>query len=104
MSPWLSSAFGSNARTMSLSASPKVWAGRFTIHRAAHLLSVLSFGMVPFHFIVSCQASRVVAAIAMLLLIATVLLCFLTPRGTTIRFLPTWFASVAMLAHGLCTH
>ena len=78
--------------------------GGFSAHRVAHVLAILSFGFVPVHFYVSCEASDATAGIGMILLIGSSVLSFLTPRGTPHRFRPIAFAFIAVIAHTLCTH
>jgi hypothetical protein len=76
----------------------------FSAHRVAYVLAILSFGFVPGHFYVSCETSSAIAGIGMILLIGSLVLSFVTPRGTPHRLRPIALAFIAVIAHTLCTH
>lgn len=78
--------------------------GGFSAHRVAYALAAMSFGFVPVHFYVSCEASVATAAIGTMLFLACTVLSLVAPRGTAHRFRPIGFALVAVTGHSLFTH
>lgn len=78
--------------------------GGFSAKRVGYILGVTSFAFVPAHFYVSCEMSSFINCSGIILFLATTVLSFFVPRGTSDRFRPSAFAFLAVVAHMLCTH
>jgi hypothetical protein len=76
----------------------------FSQRRVAYVLSVGSFALVPVHSHVSCKASGALAAVGMLILGVSTILCFTEPRSTSHRIRPVAVAFLAVVAHAFVTH
>lgn len=89
---------------MNKSVHLKIRDGGYWVHRLALLLALMSFGLIPVHPCVSCEASGAIAGYACVLFLASSVLSFITPNGTPHRFIPMAIAFIAAIANLLFAH
>ena len=76
----------------------------FSPHRMAYLLDFVSLAVSPLHFFASCDNSGRIYGFALLVCLAVLVLCILSPRGTSHRFLPFGLGLLITLHHGMSAH
>jgi hypothetical protein len=89
---------------MSATEQPNRTAGGFSGKRVGYVLAIVSLALVPGHFYVSCDSSGAIALASTIVLLATIVLSCIVPRGTPNRFGPVALAFIAVMAHALCAH
>lgn len=76
----------------------------FSPKRMGYLLNLVSLGFVPVHAHVSCEQSGTIAGFALLLMLATLVLCLFTPRSDPHRYRRFSLGLFIFLLHSMSAH